>query len=91
MANLIIRYIEFISDCVECNDTYIGDCNQHSTQYTHIQDSVIESRARASLPKCLCLMDVNRPHKSSSAGITATGNLHFNAEIIFFKTTMLCK
>ncbi len=38
------------SDCVECNENYTWSCPHHDTNYAHISDSPMPTRARATVP-----------------------------------------
>ena len=52
---LIGIYNISVSDCLDCNKMFEGSCKVHSTDYAYIEDTVVLTKAKASLPSCFYL------------------------------------
>ncbi|KAK3577473.1 hypothetical protein CHS0354_032324 [Potamilus streckersoni] len=57
--------------CIECNMLLSERCLLHNTNFTHLDDSPLLSRARASLPSCLYLRQSCRSQFPNYLGVWA--------------------
>ncbi|KAL3881270.1 hypothetical protein ACJMK2_027726 [Sinanodonta woodiana] len=57
--------------CIECNMLLSERCLLHNTNFTHLDDSPLLSRARASLPSCLYLRQSCRTQFPNYLGVWA--------------------